>query len=92
MIVPAVISFTEMPTTRPMVKSPFISGRWKAVFAAKSALIWSGWWFIVRQLKRTLSISVSVRPEFVLDDFTHDQVFIILAAHSYLRFTRAYHT
>ena len=61
MVVPSVVSFTVMPIIRPKVNRLFTM-RWpNSVFEANSSSRCSGWTFMVSELNRTLSISVTVR-------------------------------
>ena len=62
MVVPSVVSLTEMPIIRPSVNSEFISGWPNSVSVAqKCRSICSGCGLWVRQENSMLSISVTVR-------------------------------
>ena len=62
MVVPTVVSLTEMPIISPSVNSEFISGRPHSVSVAqKWASIWSGCGFSVMFENSMLSIWVTVR-------------------------------
>ena len=61
-VVPKVVSCTEMPIMRPSVKSEFTSGWPHSVSVSqKWRSMWSGCGFIVMVENSTLSISVTVR-------------------------------
>src|SRR5499433_3500824 len=61
-VVPSVVSLTERPTATPRVKRLFTSGLPNSAFAAAWKSTWRGCGFMVRQEKKTLSASVTVRP------------------------------
>src|SRR5215467_10992857 len=61
-VVPRVVSLTESPTATPRVKRLFTRGLPNSAWAAAWKSTWSGCGFMVRQEKRTLSASVTVRP------------------------------
>src|SRR5215470_350722 len=61
-VVPMVVSLTESPTATPRVKRLFTRGLPNSAWAAAWKSTWSGCGFMVRQEKKTLSASVTVRP------------------------------
>src|SRR5215468_62735 len=61
-VVPRVVSLTESPTATPRVKRLFTRGLPNSAWAAAWKSTWSGCGFMVRQEKKTLSASVTVRP------------------------------
>src|SRR5262249_31469211 len=61
-VVPRVVSLTESPTATPRVKRLFTRGLPNSARAAAWKSTWSGCGFMVRQEKKTLSASVTVRP------------------------------
>ena len=68
MVVPRVVSFTEMPIIRPSVNSEFISGWPHSVCVSqKCRSMCSGCGFSVMLENSMLSISVTVRRERVLE-------------------------
>ena len=63
MVVPIVVSLTVMPIIRPSVNR-LLTMRWpNSVLDANSSSRCSGCTFMVSELKRTLSISVTVRVQ-----------------------------
>src|SRR5437016_4494856 len=61
-VVPSVVSPTESPTATPRVNRLLTSGLPNSALAAAWKSTCSGWGFMVRQEKKILSASVTVRP------------------------------
>ena len=81
MVVPTVVSLTEMPIISPSVKSEFISGRPHSVSVAqKCASMWSGCGFSVMFENSMLSICVTVRVSRCADQRADGEVLEVEAA------------